>query len=444
MGRFVAVARRDLGLTQPELARKAGVNEATVYRLESGQIRRPGRDVCLAVARALRQPASTMLALAGHLPDPLGRQFQRLSEGGGPFDDAAAFAALMASVVRLVLSRPDDSLRRVAVGLAAAARLRSGRSLELVASEGRRLAWTPDMAVMDAAEQGDLGAVRMQGNDAWLGWFLGAGADPDEGFFVLGRFPEDLIEDAGLRERAAAWQAALREASSLAERWRKGAPDPEEAGEAERPLAEAWRRDGALGGVYGLYEVFASRARDAAGGEAAGGAAGAGPAAAGHEERAEGPEDGDLWRALSAGGERTEGLWGALSRLALEEYRGLAGEEDRTRLVELILCFVRWAWWGRGSDARVADFRAALRPAPGPDGFAAWLRRRDEPLDRLAVGLGALVWRRMDLLWPVLRAAGAGAVAARAPLRFRLAEHPDAAPEEVLGMLGSAVGEEVC
>lgn len=70
-GSLLAHYRRESGLSQNALARRAGVNPGTVNRLESGQRAPTNRDLVLLLADALGLVAADrdrLLAAAGHLP----------------------------------------------------------------------------------------------------------------------------------------------------------------------------------------------------------------------------------------------------------------------------------------------------------------------------------------------------------------------------------------
>lgn len=53
--------RKKRGLDQTELARRVGVSQSTISRIEQGQI--PGADVLAALARALGMSADRLLSL---------------------------------------------------------------------------------------------------------------------------------------------------------------------------------------------------------------------------------------------------------------------------------------------------------------------------------------------------------------------------------------------
>ncbi len=54
-------------LSVRELARRAGVSAAQVSRIESGLVRRPSREILVALARALNRNPLPLIILAGHL-----------------------------------------------------------------------------------------------------------------------------------------------------------------------------------------------------------------------------------------------------------------------------------------------------------------------------------------------------------------------------------------
>jgi transcriptional regulator with XRE-family HTH domain len=55
------------GLSVRELARRADVSAAQVSRIESGRVRKPSREIIVALARALNRNPLPLIILAGHL-----------------------------------------------------------------------------------------------------------------------------------------------------------------------------------------------------------------------------------------------------------------------------------------------------------------------------------------------------------------------------------------
>ncbi len=58
-GRRVAEARRNAGLTQPQLAEKVDASRATIARIEAGESA-PSVTIALAIARELGEPVETL------------------------------------------------------------------------------------------------------------------------------------------------------------------------------------------------------------------------------------------------------------------------------------------------------------------------------------------------------------------------------------------------
>lgn len=76
LGERIKRARKTLGLSQAELARKAGVSPAYLSELEAGHARRPSGDVLLRIASALDMTIAELLdedvrpAVGEPEPDP--------------------------------------------------------------------------------------------------------------------------------------------------------------------------------------------------------------------------------------------------------------------------------------------------------------------------------------------------------------------------------------
>jgi transcriptional regulator with XRE-family HTH domain len=68
IGAIFSVQRKKLGLSMRTLATRSGVNQATIVRLEHGDIRSPQPDTYVDLARALGIPTSDLFAAAGWIP----------------------------------------------------------------------------------------------------------------------------------------------------------------------------------------------------------------------------------------------------------------------------------------------------------------------------------------------------------------------------------------
>lgn len=68
VGELLRDTRIDAGLSTHDLARMAGVNQATIVRLEDGSIRIPRTDTLAKVAAALRLNVATVFTVAGLTP----------------------------------------------------------------------------------------------------------------------------------------------------------------------------------------------------------------------------------------------------------------------------------------------------------------------------------------------------------------------------------------
>jgi transcriptional regulator with XRE-family HTH domain len=110
LGAFVRDRRRLLGLTQAELAERAGVLQASVSDLERGRVALPGADARRRLAAALGVPHVDLLVAAGELT---------AEEAGRPVEDVTdpARAEILALLDRVEFNKVRregllDDLRR--------------------------------------------------------------------------------------------------------------------------------------------------------------------------------------------------------------------------------------------------------------------------------------------------------------------------------------------
>jgi len=61
IGTLLKLARTAQGLTQRDLARKAGLSQTAIARIESGRISKPGYKICTSLAKALGQSPELFL-----------------------------------------------------------------------------------------------------------------------------------------------------------------------------------------------------------------------------------------------------------------------------------------------------------------------------------------------------------------------------------------------
>lgn len=63
LGERIESRRRALGLSQNELARRAGINHPTLFKIESGQRRNPSIGIVVKIARALGTTAEALVGV---------------------------------------------------------------------------------------------------------------------------------------------------------------------------------------------------------------------------------------------------------------------------------------------------------------------------------------------------------------------------------------------
>lgn len=68
IGNILRARRAELTLTTRSLAARSGVNQATIVKMERGDIRSPQPDTYVDLARALGLSASDLFAIAGWIP----------------------------------------------------------------------------------------------------------------------------------------------------------------------------------------------------------------------------------------------------------------------------------------------------------------------------------------------------------------------------------------
>lgn len=72
-----------MGLSQNELARRAGVNHPTLHKIESGQRTNPSIGTIVKIARALATTAEVLVGAEGEEKRPRGKgEAERLALGG--------------------------------------------------------------------------------------------------------------------------------------------------------------------------------------------------------------------------------------------------------------------------------------------------------------------------------------------------------------------------
>lgn len=71
LGDFIGSLRESKGLSQKDLAKKAGCSQATVHKIESGMTLHPGIDILVSLAHALNISVFTLvLAYQGDVSTP--------------------------------------------------------------------------------------------------------------------------------------------------------------------------------------------------------------------------------------------------------------------------------------------------------------------------------------------------------------------------------------
>jgi transcriptional regulator with XRE-family HTH domain len=124
----VRVARVAGGVNVPpdrsvnELARQAGLSPSQVSRIENGKLRKPSREILVALGRALDRNPLPLLILAGHLSDPEAQTELRdfFRDGAEAPQEWGDWTRLPLEAVRQVIteSKPDpDHLRAIAADL---------------------------------------------------------------------------------------------------------------------------------------------------------------------------------------------------------------------------------------------------------------------------------------------------------------------------------------
>ncbi len=76
LGEYLSARRHELGLSTHEVARRSGVNQAQVSRIEQGVARNPNPDTLVGIAKALELETADVWTAAGYsnaidLPSPM-------------------------------------------------------------------------------------------------------------------------------------------------------------------------------------------------------------------------------------------------------------------------------------------------------------------------------------------------------------------------------------
>jgi transcriptional regulator with XRE-family HTH domain len=199
-----------------ELARKAGVSPTSIVRLEKGEVAEPSQRFCLQTASALEIPYSALFALTGWLPE---------SSLPGSVLNAALVDVARHVPSTLAEREPERVNRR---GSSAQSPNESPLDVYLEFAAGyfdflaRSLAVDSSVIVADShglLDDGDLDLfwhnVYWPTSETWLGVFYGLQLDPDEGFFLLGRLSNQMIELTGIDHKISEWADWLQDSSEI-------------------------------------------------------------------------------------------------------------------------------------------------------------------------------------------------------------------------------------
>jgi transcriptional regulator with XRE-family HTH domain len=98
------------------VARRSGVSAAQISRIESGQVRKPGREILLSLARGLNRNPLPLMVLAGHISLDEGRErLGALFREGAELPESWGDARIPADRVRTILADPNADEHEVYV-----------------------------------------------------------------------------------------------------------------------------------------------------------------------------------------------------------------------------------------------------------------------------------------------------------------------------------------
>jgi transcriptional regulator with XRE-family HTH domain len=103
VGEIIKRRRQEIGLSRREVARRAGVNDSTIVRIENGDIANPRSDMLQSLATALNLSYADLFAAAGYnTPDglPSFEPYLRAKYGDLPLADLAELERRFAAIER--------------------------------------------------------------------------------------------------------------------------------------------------------------------------------------------------------------------------------------------------------------------------------------------------------------------------------------------------------
>jgi transcriptional regulator with XRE-family HTH domain len=95
--------REELGLSGSEVARRAGVDVGTIWRIEHGQIAAPQAGSLKEIARVLQIPVADLFTITDMLPKgelPSWKPYLRAKYGDLPADEFAELETVFAKIVQ--------------------------------------------------------------------------------------------------------------------------------------------------------------------------------------------------------------------------------------------------------------------------------------------------------------------------------------------------------
>lgn len=98
IGQLIRDRRLELGLTQKDIEAATGIEQSYLSHIETGRVKRPGRELLDALAIPLRVPVEALLLAADYAVSQSAEQGIRLSD-----DDVERVATAVASKIRMVL-----------------------------------------------------------------------------------------------------------------------------------------------------------------------------------------------------------------------------------------------------------------------------------------------------------------------------------------------------
>lgn len=96
IGQLIRERRLEVGMTQKDIEAATGIEQSYLSHIETGRVKRPGRDILDSLSKPLQLPIETLLLAADYACNQIVESQIRLTD-----DDVERLAAAVASKIRV-------------------------------------------------------------------------------------------------------------------------------------------------------------------------------------------------------------------------------------------------------------------------------------------------------------------------------------------------------